>query len=391
MIYTQSYLNSLENPDGFGFYDLGTGIWKTQLSPKIILNLGGVLNSHITFSPIMSHVRKATFTNNVKTVEEQTSHPFETSKINLAHNGYLEPRDDKIFQEKEYKDCIDSEIFTKVLTKNYESDFKKAIENSLKEFYGKFAFMIYDKINANHYIARGTTATLYSARIKSPTQDLGFIVNTNMEDLRKGFLFYSNLFQLEDVKLDKISEIKELDKNSLFIFNAEKNQLDKIGDLKEELKPVKVTTGYYNPRSNFEHNWRTPIQSTLPIVKTVENKYAEQVALFLVGNKLTEMDLDNLLFKCCGSTILSCTQEDLELLISYIFPIIEKEFHVNKAREWKNICFKIVTNELEIYSYFGLNYPYMLNDITVLRAVRKSLPDKMVFSLKDLEKNIVEQ
>jgi len=181
--------------NGFGVFSNGRDLNKTKETPHHFEDLGITLKKEIkNKKPILAHVRQAS-TN--QEISNEKAHPFESAHFILAHNGTLELSKEysenhpKQVEALEKSKLIDSEIFLMHLEFAYEDekhDFVKAINKAMKDFSGKFAFLIFEKELGKYYAVRGNTADLHFAKILSgPEKELiGYVINTEEKSLRNG-------------------------------------------------------------------------------------------------------------------------------------------------------------------------------------------------------------
>lgn len=82
--------DSSANKDGTGlltFTNNTYSVWKTERAAKSMLDLGQVINHHVTNDfPVLAHVRSAS---SGMPVTEENAHPFSGARFVLFHNGRL--------------------------------------------------------------------------------------------------------------------------------------------------------------------------------------------------------------------------------------------------------------------------------------------------------------
>lgn len=364
----QSTINSfLDHQDGFGFFTKDGGLIKSKNTFSMTIGAGEMVEESVKSFPILSHVRKATFTNGNREICAENSHPFETEKLILAHNGSLESKLPGIMKRDEYKKLIDSNIFLLELDKNYEEgmEFIDAFKKTMDDFYGKFAFMIYDKTKDNFYIIRGNTATLYKYDFWIKNKYLGFVVNTDKDSLIKAVLLLINLHPKANITFsDKF--ITELDKESIYI--VKDLSLEKLEfSVRENTKPI-VTY----------HVQETP-KSWIDLQKEPSSEISKDAEIVYNFMKLTDLmtyDIDIICNELIGVPLLGLNSEDIKILTQKIIPFLEREFHKNKLKEYRKIKeISLLYNNLITCNKLGLLYPYMMNDIRTLRNKRIELQD----------------
>lgn len=204
--------NSILNPDGFGVF-VNDRIYKSDMPGYMITNIKQICS---TDNPIMMHVRKASV-NSKK--NENKAHPFVFGCYVLMHNGTLEPQSGKIPD-----DMIDSEYFALELSKRGNRTVE-ALQETMKNFKGKFAFLIYNRDENSYYAVRGKTADLNIVNV-SIGGTSGFIINTETDTLVRALIMLENFYP--DTK---VSKIEELDKESIYKINDD--GIEKVGKLEE--------------------------------------------------------------------------------------------------------------------------------------------------------------
>lgn len=373
----QSFINTrTDHKDGFGIFSDAIGLKKTIVAPSNCTNLGTFIGK-LDKEPVISHVRKATYTNNVKTVSEDKSHPFETDKLVLAHNGTLELKSNSEFSKGDYKDLIDSEIFLKVLDSFYDGKVTmlEALEKAYREFNGKFAFLIYSKLTKEFFVARGETAKLHKRSVTIGGKSIGFVVNTDKDDLDDAFLLFRNLMLLKGVKIDWVENTVELEQNSVFRLDKKSNDLVRIGALVETKKYVPATiVATPTVKSNNSNYWD----------RQKENKVKKEDKVFLdlfnlcVQWKISIKYLDELLWHTIGKPLLSCEEIDIKLFLDEFVPSM-KGWGTGKniGKEWGKIQPNLKTGDLDFHNVNGIQFPYILEtDIGKLRDIRRYGSDK---------------
>lgn len=363
---------SVGHEDGCGYYSKTSGLWKTDLAAHIITNLGRIIRNSISDgSPIMSHVRKATFTNNVKTKSSEKSHPFEGEKLVLAHNGHLDLKDTEKPDKEKVKDMIDTEIFLYYLEMEYDgTNFVSALQKTMEKFTGKFAFIIFDKINEKWYIVRGESALLHYIQYMG-----GIIVNTERMSLINGMRNFVNDLQLlsaKNINVEdfKIENIKEVAKET--IFEVVGKELVKVGEVKEN-KKVYAAASTWNEDRNWYNGWGTN-NNNRNFATATGGSVQEKIESFLSDFEISVFYLDNIIYCLLGAGLLECTANDLNCLVNDVIPFIRSRTKKHIIKEWrrlKNDNAKLSDIELNLKT--GLNFPYMFNTVSEIRTARASI------------------
>lgn len=251
--------NSIQNPDGFGIFVNGK-IYKTDSPGYLVTNVKQLAT---TDKPVMIHVRKASYKKDAKL--EGKSHPFCFGSYILMHNGTLEPKSDKIPDK-----MIDSEFFTLKLSEN-GNETVSSLKQTMNNFMGKFAFLIYNKNEDKYYAVRGKTADLNYVGIVF-NGVTGYIINTERDTLIRALIMLQNFYP--DIEL---TEITELEKESIFVL--EDTQITKIDSIKENEKPVVINIDYRNWKGGrqwyYDDYWNKDDEELQELVTLlVKNNYA---------------------------------------------------------------------------------------------------------------------
>jgi predicted glutamine amidotransferase len=361
--------------DGWGFYTPTGGLRKTQLAASLTTNVGLIIDENIkTNEPIIGHVRNASTNFGYKSISPENSHPFQTSKLVLAHNGTLEFKDEKLMKDVKYLDMIDSEIFLTRLSEIYipeSMELKDALKSAMEEFNGKFAFLIYDKIKKDHYIVRGLTSTLFRYDlINGDTKEYqGFIINTEEKSLMDGFFLFNNYAQLFGSRFVYDSKtVKPLDIES--IYKLEENEIRKLDSITETKKVIKSypTTAYSAWGNETYHNPSTQSATNLEL-----ESMARILDAFMTDYKIDISYLDEIFFFVFGKGILGITKEDLNFFKDVIIPKFEKICKKNSykaVKEWGKL--KKEPSSLKFTAEKDIQFPYWFEDYVVLREIKRS-------------------
>lgn len=375
-IINQSFINSLTtNQDGFGYFS-GGKLRKTEICPSLMINLGD-FTSGITKETTIAHVRLASINNRSKLVNDDNAHPFETKDIILMHNGSLDCEIDK----PEYKDLIDSDIFTRELQLTYDSepDFVKALQQTYNEkFDGKFAFLIFNKREKKFYVARGETAELnYIEFWTTDDEYLGFALNTDKQTLSKGYLLFNNYLQTHRNKILNFSKknLAELDKNTIFVLNKD-GKLEKVGELKETKKAVAATV-VRSWEDSYSRTWGGKNTSTIDVAEKDVNNVVDALISIMKEFKFTLKYLDILFQVSMGVPLLGASKNVMEQFIEEVIPIMRNGMpHKNIIEEWgKIVALMPNMNIISFHKENDVQFPYLFDSIGNLRKIRRGLED----------------
>jgi len=227
------YINSrITNQDGTGILSsLGT-IYKNPEPPRLSENLGKWLYEVEKDGPIYGHVRQAT-TGAKKDIAD--THPFEGKNVILFHNGTLTRKVPK----NEDAGKVDSFVFMTDLDAKLEHnhDMVKALQESMEEFQGKFAFILFDKRTKSSYVARGTTAPLHIAYLLDENNhSIGYWINTQLSDLEEAITLFLDMLEATTGVKKFFSKTEMLQAESIYKLGPV--DVERIGDLKENFPPV---------------------------------------------------------------------------------------------------------------------------------------------------------
>ena len=159
-------LDGLKKLEYRGYDSAGVCLYDSS-NIEIIKSVGRIKNleEKLDFSKIskytrgIAHTRWATHGN----VTEENAHPHQVGKITLVHNGIIENadvlRDDLERKGYVFKSNTDTEVVAALLDYNYEEDFLKTIDKSMKILKGSYALGI---------IVEKDTSKIYAVKKDSP-------------------------------------------------------------------------------------------------------------------------------------------------------------------------------------------------------------------------------
>lgn len=371
------YLQWMENTDttnrdGFGIY-CNNYLNKSGMSARSVNNFGDwFLKSVKSTKPVIGHVRLATATKNVKEVSEETSHPFEGEKLVLAHNGVLDFKEDKNYDNHKGIN-VDSLIFLRELESRYDgTNFVSAIQETMGLFQGTFAFLIYSKLEDAYYIIRGKTKKLHACivDVKVGSKNWsGFVINTEILSLEKALIKLKAIGEITsggEITLSKVGELKEEK-----IYKVENNDLIEVGEIKEEERRKSFFTGQ-------EKNTTTNTTSLIGTGATSHNNLlnpknlsatAKFLADFLRLNHLTPYELDYLLYLTYEKGFFACNEEEIKKVVEWYNESV-KEFNTDSKKEiWDALVAVYGGNPLSLYENYDIKFPYVMNATSKLQAV----------------------
>jgi predicted glutamine amidotransferase len=363
-VYTQWIENTkTSNKDGFGLLCNGKDLYKSKNDVQSITNFGEYFTSRIkTADPIIAHVRLATWVNGKKTIESESSHPFEGDKLILAHNGVLEFKDIKMMDN--HKDAtVDSIIFLRELEKLYDGrNFPEALSKAMELFNGTFAFLIYSKLENCYYVARGKTKKLnisYTKSIaKSENVYPGLVLNTDRLDLERALKTYKVIGEIATgFKFEYTSPV-EIQPETIFKVILDEGLLEKVGEIKETEKDK----NFFTREPSTFGNWRTT-NSQIPdiIINSSNSSLVKKLTSFLKKYGLTYYEFDCMINEMTGGCLLGEELTIIDLLIDTFEENMGSHFSDKKKEVWNELT-KGFDNPMFVYNLFDeLKFPYMMN------------------------------
>jgi hypothetical protein len=369
-VLNQAFANTLtEHKDGFGFFNPPNNSRKTYVAPINCLNIGTFIKK-INNQPVISHVRKASF--GQKEITDEKAHPFYSDNFVLAHNGTLELKLSSEYKITDFKDKIDTEVFLSVLDDIYVKnggDVIKAITDAYSNFTGKFAFLLYEFKKKSFYIIKGETASLYKVDITLNKERVGFVVNTQKDSLITGLIFFNNQASLKNIIFDWVEDnIKPLEDEKIYKFNEETDDLDIVGEIKEE-KKVTVVSQPTRATSTMSGNI---VGGYTQQKITIENETIKRFFDECSRLDVTIRFMDELIYKAVGKPLLGCNENDIKFFLDTVLPyLISNISSKHVIKEWKKIKVKDIS-ELSFHQDCDLEFPYFLEtDISKLRKRRQ--------------------
>lgn len=381
LLLNASIINSREHQDGWGFYWNGY-LYKSAQSPHNLIDIGTLISKQKNSGPILSHVRRASFINGIKKVDQQFSHPFSGTRFVVAHNGTLESKTEAYAKEKRFEGLIDSQIFAITLEDtalaNPNLEFPKLIKLVTDMFYGKFAFLIFDKLHKQYYAVRGDTADLHYAdlifyRGKEPITS-GYIINTEAISLNTLLIVFNNNNQVNrniHLEWDKLN-VKLLDKNSVFLL--EETSIKKVGEVEQTTKPVKA---WENPVT-WTGNHRSAVGNAID--NWSPNKFYDTIFKFIQDWDISLVYLDEWLYKIYSKPMLSLEYKEIKDFAERILPlyIMKDKKRIRLLNHWRGIknAYRVkrgVASDVGIHVALNLMFPYFDNTVEVLKTTLDNL------------------
>jgi predicted glutamine amidotransferase len=358
----QMHINAIKNnPDGWGIYSQRSGVLKTSETANY--TIGEKLASMDLSSPVLGHVRFRSLIYKQDPLNVKDNHPFEKTNIILAHNGTM--------QSEKHKSAtmIDSEIFATVLDDyltTHKCKIGVGLSEVMKDFTGKFAFLIYDKRTNEWVAARGITATLFIAYINLNGRSY-YIINTDRDSLDNFLTVFflacgslgHKIFLEKDILILRAESIIGLGKN-----------LTLLGDVKENYPKVTTTISpttntAWNSRAGNDADWWKNRHG-----KT-ETKFNSMEELNLAEG-VSFRELDFAFTACSGFSMLECGEETFTETMNTLIKILRPHFTEQKIQLVKNL--KQIGSPL-LAGEFLPQVPIILNSPEELKDARKKMMD----------------
>ena len=375
--------SSKKNEDGTGFSQENV-FWKTEKDARDIEHLGAKLSDIIKDGETaFGHVRAAS--SGVPVIEEN-SHPFvnEESGLLLYHNGTLNivnsPEWHKTMQYKEKNAYSDSRLFLDELSVNLlamkERDVVKALKLTMKNFYGKFAFLLRDNETGKSFAARGTTAPLYLSFLGTEKKPLGWIINTGHDELK--FCIDSYKSRAEASGLTPVEFSKPLILAPETVFALSKNSVVPVAEIKQNT----YTAPAKSKKKSYGGGWvqknytpETTVSSASLGADDVKN--VDRIIKFMTDHFLSPMDID-LLFAISNYSPMSEASSDS--VNAFVKDVIPKMSAPSNLRTWmgnRKLVNDYLVPEILYTKQYGLQWPWMCNDIGVVKLAMTKLENNM--------------
>lgn len=370
MIYFLATKGSSEkHDDGCGIICKDLRTWKTEHSAHKITNLGEILDKYILGKePVPFHIRQATWGIEVT---KENAHPFDGKHFILMHNGTLLPANGE--EPKDKKKDSDSYRFLLALDnakdEKPDSSFEEIFNHAMKDFAGKFAFIIRDKDNGNDYIIRGKTAELWFSTLTIEDKVHGYVINTSRETMLAAFYNFINIAMIHlGTKKIEMSDPKLLGLETIFL--AKEKELKVIGST-EEKTPVKIHKPIVVNPNNDNSTAITP-RMTDDVAKSFLSgivKQSERVYKFLEDHSLSILDLQIIFQIFAGISLLELEKEDINAFNEFMIPKLSAD---GKTRKKVREALNYKTFPIDIYKKADLEYPWMLNkEQDVINAIKQ--------------------
>lgn len=313
---------------------------KSAIPANLCMNSGALL--HSIDGPLMGHIRLASI--NVP-VARKYSHPFDINDIHQLHNGTLTPNNEKNHVVDEEVETIspatrvaskskvkrsDSLVFLEYLSLKYHEssgDFIKALNDAMKDFHGKFAFIYYLKGTGERYIVRGKTADLYIIYFMSGPEDdspiTGYAVNTSKDVLETSVIMLSNLLQArgeEPLHYSIPSLVKEET-----IFVPEQFGLKEVGTIKENSFASKYVTCGWGEDDEFDYtHWGRGAGSSGKGARNFADSdivsYAKEVWTFMEDFSMSLYEMQAIFYKAYECSFLDAQLPHMKHFARKILP-----------------------------------------------------------------------
>jgi len=409
MILNQISVNSKAgNPDGFGIYSpYNNKLFKQASPPETLYNLGGFIKELFPKQVLsvtgMAHVRKATPSLVQKLVSRENCHPFVGKRFVLMHNGSLDLVDEKN-KDKKLEKLIDSAIFHSFLEKEAETtdNFKDVFNTTMNKFYGKFAFLICDKLYSKLYAAVGISADLHYTKLIFESFDKGknnvlngFVINTSKIELDNGLCAISSMLSAtHDINISWNDSIKiePLTANSIFDIteHIDKNEFEKPPVVLEKTKENYKT--YYGGAGNFTTKNSTSVTGgeaasknqsllfPLNFSNPTKGKISYNAIAILDFCSRYDVDIfyvDLICYFIFKKTLVALNNDEISLFVNKALPSLEGSLSVQRKeclkywKQIKNYCKYLP--EQTIHINYEVPFPYMLSTLEEFKDIVASV------------------
>lgn len=358
----QLVINSSKvHKDGFGVWCNGRTN-KTKIQARIITNAGKVLLSLVGPEIAFAHIRQASR----GVVDDSNAHPFETSDFVVFHNGTLEYKEPPAVALKSNND---SEAFSLALQADRDAfpdmQFSDLLCNTYKKFRGKFAFLIYDKKNKDHYAIRGKTAKLYISYLSNKEEEvIGYLINTDQDNLNSGALYAQNVSQLLGCPL-VASECVEIPEGSINLL--QKDSISMVGKIEEEDIPyVYAAAQSRYGRSSWYGVEYSNEQATMPTSASTMTSQVGTLLKLATVLKMSSHQMNILSYMFLGKFIVELNEGDVDDLVKTL------EDMVPNVSTLRYVTKKMPEGiPMDVYEKGALVFPWFINpQKDIIKAIK---------------------
>jgi len=323
------------------------------------------------------HVRAASISNSTTKNKKEYSHPFELGNLVLAHNGTLDfirygaPDTDEIepLINIKDKDFIDSQEFLIALNYLMGNSLLTAnhIKTAMKNFYGVFAFLIYDKRQPKDvFVVRSSGKKLFKLEIKIEDKPWGILINTGEFELEYISDVILSLCEVAGIK--NIDFIKtEVPKESIHLY--------KIGSfvLNTKLDKIEETTRVYKTPASSSRSQMVPYSGSPSNNYSAYKKnesYIEELVAFMKSSLFTLSEFNLLAELIYGKTIYVFEKSDMKEF-SELLGMYKKVLNGGRKKAWRDILGSLNKKSgAEFYKKTGIEFPWFLNSKKELQKAR---------------------
>lgn len=396
-----SSFGSTVHKDGWGIANSHGEYWKCNLPAWGTINSGDILKNFLgdEYSPLMGHIRLAS---PQIPVTDENAHPFRSKNGNILfmHNGKLTPKEEKNFvmdrkietlSEKgvlttKWEKISDSIIFFNRLQEVWTEDktFYKALQDTMEEFYGKFAFMFYHSDSKKFNIVRGKTADLHVCYLLNnhgpDAKSVGYVVNTSKDLLDVCTTALANLHMIQTGKELIFSTVSVLNEET--IYEAGEADLIKVGELKENEAYKAASFFPARGRSVWgdeEDDYGAGSPEKPVTIKTKEALLAEEIYNFMQEFSLSLRDIYYIIFKLYNASSLEIDEILIQHFIRKILPRFRSQITKDIRKKMKRESAGGFVN-LGQYSdpnlkEKGFTYPWILSSKEGIEAFFNKMKD----------------
>jgi len=256
-------------------------------------------------------------------------------------------------------DKIDTQIFLEELEIQYKifNSISISLQEAMKNFSGKFAFLLYEKEKQNFYAVRGESADLYYYPIVIKNEILGYVINTEKYSLERVLVMASNFLAVEKINLEiDFEKILPLEKESIFYLG--KTEFSKIDSIKEN-KIIK-----WNSTRRWGNCNRVLFGKSDDVWDNNEN--LNYVISFMSKYIISLDEIDELFLAYFNKSILSANEKDLDDFVDFLVEL-EKKIKGEKIEEKIKIKENYKHSFLDRYK--EIEFPYFMESLERLKEV----------------------
>lgn len=367
------------NPNGESF--------KSAIPANLCLNSGEYIGE--IDGPLMGHIRLASA--NVP-VLKKNNHPFDISDIFQLHNGTLTPNVDKDHVTEEEVESLDDKnvtvkkkvkrsdslVFLEHLAVKYfeaDGDFVKALNDAMKNFHGKFAFIYYLKNTGERFIVRGKTADLHILYLRESEEEnskvTGYVINTSKDVLETSVLILSNLLQSRGLPPLYYTQAKLLKEETIYV--PDEFDVREVGSIKEN--GITYSRQWEDADYFSEYGRGGGIGA---IIKNFADadvvKYASEMFAFCEEFSISLYQLQALWARAYNCSIIEAEKAHMKHFVTKILGTLRSSTTKTIRKRVRGLCGG--SFPLDLYLNKGVGFPWMANSKAEQTRIIKLLEER---------------